>query len=214
MNYTLDAEPGKFGATPGGMKLNVGCGTHRLKGYVNIDKSPEHGDIQCELGVDRLPYDDNTVEEILAFHVLEHIPNPLDAMQELYRVAKPDARILIRVPYGATATAWDDPTHVRPYFPSSFRYFSQAAYARADYGYRGDWIVETLRLGISGEMITKFQESQIDVAFACQHLFGVVEELLCILRAHKPARLNEPRPFHDPPIPVEILPIYPDDRSE
>ena len=34
-------------------------------------------------------FDDDTFDEMLALHVVEHIRNPLAAMQELYRIAKP-----------------------------------------------------------------------------------------------------------------------------
>ncbi|MFK7748732.1 MAG: class I SAM-dependent methyltransferase [Kordia sp.] len=36
---------------------------------------------------------------IICFHVLEHIPNDIKAMQELYRVAKPNANVLIQTPF-------------------------------------------------------------------------------------------------------------------
>ena len=47
---------------------------------------------------------------------------------------------------GANDDAFEDPTHVRQYFPNSFGYFSQPFYWRADYGYRGDWKPEEITL--------------------------------------------------------------------
>jgi hypothetical protein len=41
-------------------------------------------------------------------------------MQELWRVAKPDAILGIRCPHGASDDADEDPTHVRRMFPRSF----------------------------------------------------------------------------------------------
>ena len=66
-------------------------------------------------------------------------------MQELWRIAKPNAKMVIRVPHGASDDAWEDPTHVRAYFSNSFGYYSQPYYWRADYGYRGDWLHEKLQ---------------------------------------------------------------------
>jgi ubiquinone/menaquinone biosynthesis C-methylase UbiE len=37
-----------------------------------------------------LPFEDNQYDVILCNHVLEHIPDDTKAMQELYRVLKPE----------------------------------------------------------------------------------------------------------------------------
>jgi ubiquinone/menaquinone biosynthesis C-methylase UbiE len=41
-----------------------------------------------------LPFEDNQYDVILCNHVLEHIPDDTKAMQELYRVLKPEMAIL------------------------------------------------------------------------------------------------------------------------
>jgi 2-polyprenyl-3-methyl-5-hydroxy-6-metoxy-1,4-benzoquinol methylase len=38
-------------------------------------------------------------DTIICFHVLEHIPDDRKALQELYRVAKPNANVLIQTPF-------------------------------------------------------------------------------------------------------------------
>ena len=55
------------------IKLDLGCGPHRLPGYIPIDDSLGH-DVRA------LPFRDGSVDEIRASHVLEHIP---------YREAQP-----------------------------------------------------------------------------------------------------------------------------
>ncbi|WP_298520559.1 class I SAM-dependent methyltransferase [uncultured Kordia sp.] len=42
---------------------------------------------------------DASFDTIICFHVLEHIPNDIKAMEELYRVAKPNANVLIQTPF-------------------------------------------------------------------------------------------------------------------
>lgn len=125
------------------MKLNVGCGRNILDGWTNIDSCSLPGvDTVADLENCRnapLPFEENSVDEFLLSHVLEHIRQPLPLMEELWRVSKPGASMTIRVPHGASDDAWEDPTHVRAYFGNSFGYFSQPFYWRADYGYRGDW---------------------------------------------------------------------------
>src|SRR5215831_340537 len=124
-------------------RLNVGCGRHIIPGWINLDSQPFPG-IDVIVDLERcaevpLPIDDNSIDEFLLSHLIEHIRAPLPLMQELHRVARPEAKAIIRVPYGSSDDAWEDQTHVRAYFLQSFGYFSQPYYWRADYGYRGDW---------------------------------------------------------------------------
>jgi hypothetical protein len=46
-------------------------------------------------------------------------------MEELHRIAKPNAKVVFKVPYGSSDRAFEDPTHVRQYFLHSFDYFCQ-----------------------------------------------------------------------------------------
>ena len=45
-----------------------------------------------------LPFEDNKYDLILCNHVLEHIPNDIKAMRELYRVLKKDGTLIAQVP--------------------------------------------------------------------------------------------------------------------
>jgi ubiquinone/menaquinone biosynthesis C-methylase UbiE len=45
-----------------------------------------------------LPFADNSYDVILCNHVLEHIPNDTKAMQELYRVLKPNGMAILQIP--------------------------------------------------------------------------------------------------------------------
>ncbi len=176
------------------LKLNLGCGKSIAEGWINIDSQPGPGvDFLADLdpassdaSSPRLPFDDNTVDEFLMSHVLEHITHTLPLMQELYRVAKPDARMTIRVPYGSSNDAYEDPTHVRQYFTGSFGYFGQPLYWKADYGYRGDWQVEHVTLALSEARYGKVSLQQ-----CMGEIMGyrnVVLEMVAELRAMKPMR--------------------------
>ena len=52
------------------MKLNLGCGDLILEGYNNCDLYNPKADTKCD--VTKLPFGNESVEEILAQHIIEH----------------------------------------------------------------------------------------------------------------------------------------------
>jgi glycosyltransferase involved in cell wall biosynthesis len=81
------------------VRLNVGCGPDIRAGYLNLDFNANPGvDVVCD--VRHLPFDDASVDEILANDVLEHFPfaETLDVLREWRRVLRVDGRIVLRVP--------------------------------------------------------------------------------------------------------------------
>ena len=101
------------------MKLNLGCGSKILKGYVNVDKFQYYNpDVVQDLEKFPYPFKDNSVDEILLSHVLEHIGQNPDVfnniIKEFYRICKNNSVIDIRVPHPRHDDFISDPTHVRP----------------------------------------------------------------------------------------------------
>ena len=92
-----------------GLQLNLGCGRSPLPGWVNVDLSPLPGiDVVADLDACRttpLPFADNSVSKMQMSHVLEHIHDTLALMQELHRIAEPNALFTIRCPYGSSDDA-------------------------------------------------------------------------------------------------------------
>src|SRR6478735_424319 len=113
-------------------KLHLGCGKTILKEWINLDIMKGQGvDIVADLekcSETPLPFEDNSIDEFFASHLIEHIHHTLPMMQELHRIAKNDAKAVFRLPYGSSDDAYEDPTHVRQYFLNSFGYFSQPYY--------------------------------------------------------------------------------------
>jgi SAM-dependent methyltransferase len=172
------------------LKLNVGCGRNILEGWVNLDSYAQAGvDIVADLeqcATSPIALANDSVDEFLLSHVLEHIRQPLPLMQELWRIAKPGAKMTIRVPYGSSDDASEDPTHVRHHYLSSFGYFSQPFYWRADYGYRGDWRPDTLTLAIHRHGHEGMTPGEI--MERVMRLRNVVAEMTAELTCVKPAR--------------------------
>lgn len=64
--------------------------------YTTTDLHSPLADVKADICA--LPFEDNTYDFILCNHVLEHIPNDLKAMEELYRVLKPGGTAILQVP--------------------------------------------------------------------------------------------------------------------
>jgi len=112
------------------MKLNLGCGMNRQAGYINVDCFAEaQPDMVWDLEVTPWPWETSSADEILMNHSLEHMgattPGFFSIMKELYRVCKPDGRIVLHVPHPRHDSYLTDPTHVRPITPFMFGLFSK-----------------------------------------------------------------------------------------
>lgn len=80
------------------LKLHLGCGDIILDGYVNVDLYNPKAELQCD--IKKLPYEDNSVDEVLSCHVIEHFDfkEAFDVLREWYRVLKPDGYIITETP--------------------------------------------------------------------------------------------------------------------
>jgi predicted SAM-dependent methyltransferase len=184
------------------MKLNVGCGKDLRDGWINLNDTYVHGMDDDDLvgrveegwtiwrhaisgaGLPTAP----AYEEILCSHVLEHLRDSLAAMEALWVVAEPGCNLTIRCPHGASDDAWEDQTHVRAYFPTSFLTFGQPYYWRADYGYKGDWEVMDVEMR-AGEALRGMRTE--DIHRHVQAGRNMIDEIVATLRAVKPARAQE-----------------------
>ncbi len=111
------------------MKLHLGCGNDYRKGYVNCDMSKAVSPdkvVDLEKG---LPFKDNSVDEIIANHVFEHIHNFIPLMHEVHRVCEKNALIKIKTPFYSSWGQFNDPTHVRFFTPFTFGYFNKGNYS-------------------------------------------------------------------------------------
>ena len=112
------------------MKLNIGSGLTRIDGFTNIDsvqctdsKGNKYTDIICDIEKEPLPFEDNSVDEIACYEVLEHLNNLIFAMNEMWRVLEPGGILKGKVP-GTWSGSVADPTHKRIFVPESFDYFT------------------------------------------------------------------------------------------
>lgn len=81
------------------VKLNLGCGRDIRGGFTNIDVA-NYPDINMQADARKLDmYLDNSVDFIVAQHLLEYIPRKhmVLSLREWYRVLKPNGELEIRV---------------------------------------------------------------------------------------------------------------------
>lgn len=119
------------------MKLNLGCGRHKREGYVNIDRRENvQPDLVWDLDVTPYPFEDDSVEEIVAHNILQRIGQDTDTflaiIKELHRILIPGGTMDISAPHHRSDLFWDDPTNVRPINQGVFGLFSKANCARLE----------------------------------------------------------------------------------
>lgn len=99
------------------MKLDLGCGKAKREGFTGVDVLPFEGvDVVCNLGSDRWPWDDDSVDEVNASHFVEHL-KPAERFHfanELHRVLKKGGKCQITTPHWSSARAYGDLTHEWP----------------------------------------------------------------------------------------------------
>lgn len=113
------------------MRYNLGSGADYKYGWVNVDRFEDaRPDIVMDLETFPWSLPDESADEILLSHVLEHLggssENLLNVVSELYRVCKPGARVTIRVRDPRHDDYLSDPTHQRPVIPGLFQPFDLA----------------------------------------------------------------------------------------
>jgi predicted SAM-dependent methyltransferase len=95
------------------LRLNLGCGTLRLDGWVNIDLVGLPVDLAWSI-LTPFPFDDDSVDSIFHEHVLEHIPgyDGFVFLKNCHRVLKPGGIMRIVVPDASRYIAsYFDPEH-------------------------------------------------------------------------------------------------------
>lgn len=110
------------------LKLDFGAGNHPQPGYKSVDLYAPTADFRVDLFKFPLPWKDNTVDEIISSHFVEHIPREKrwPFFEECYRILKMDAKMQIIVPSFKSERAYGDMTHeMPPVVPMFFFYLNK-----------------------------------------------------------------------------------------
>lgn len=187
------------------MKLNLGCGFDKRKGWVNVDSAAAcEPDEVVDLEQAPWPWKDGAVEEIEMRHVLEHLgattESYLALIKEMWRVCQPNAKITIVVPHPRHDHFLNDPTHVRAITPEGLEMFSQErnrewkqkSMSNTPLGlYLGiDFKIESVSYNPGEPWRSRYQRGEINDAGlgeAMRMYNNVISEVTVVLRAVKPA---------------------------
>lgn len=100
-----------------GLKIDIGCGPNKREGFLGVDRiNFPNVDYVCDLGNERMPFGDDTVDEIHASHFIEHLTaeQRVFLVNEAHRVLRRGGFMTIICPYWASSRAYGDPTHQWP----------------------------------------------------------------------------------------------------
>ena len=87
------------GIPPGGTGLNIGAGRTRMSDKIlNMEIEPGDG-IDLVGSAESIPAQDECYDLVICQEVLEHVRNPVKAMEEIKRVLKTGGRAYIQLPF-------------------------------------------------------------------------------------------------------------------
>jgi len=110
------------------LKLDLGGRFNAPPGFTTVDLLD--ADIIMDLEKPWDAIEDNSVGILRAYHILEHLHDPIHFFNEAYRVLVPGGLLMLEVPSTEGAGAFSDPTHVKFFNLLSFEYYTNEQYAK------------------------------------------------------------------------------------
>lgn len=81
------------------------------------------------------PWPDSSIEEVMAYEIIEHIADSTHFMNELWRVLAPGAKATITTPNASKGAGFfQDPTHKSPWCMNKFSYYEEGSGERVRFG--------------------------------------------------------------------------------
>lgn len=122
-----------------GTKLNIGCGEDTLEDYVNIDiRNVDGVDMVRDVTDLPLPFKDESIIEIKAIDIVEHLLKVVPFIDECGRILVKGGILAIRTSYWKSENAFTDPTHHHYFTLNSFDYWDPTTKIGREYGYYTD----------------------------------------------------------------------------
>lgn len=97
------------------MRLNLGCGDRPIPGTIGVDALDKPGCMKYNLKDYPWPWDDESVDGIHAYHILEHVFDWEKFIRECLRILKPGGYLHLKVPHASCIPSAGLLTHYRTF---------------------------------------------------------------------------------------------------
>lgn len=168
------------------LKLDLACGFSKREGFTGVDRVTGDGiDIVHDL-TQPWPWGDDAVDEAHCSHYVEHTPDLMFFMNELWRVLKVGGTCQVIAPYYTSVRAWQDPTHVRAISEMTFMYFNKGWRDQnklSHYPILADFDF-TYGYNIDPAWTLKSEETR---QFAMRHYWNVIHDICVTLTKRAPS---------------------------
>ena len=90
--------------------LDIGCGKKKVSGAIGIDVNPElDADVVHDLNVFPYPFEDGYFDQVYILGTLFLLDDPVKVMEEVYRICKTGAHVVVLQPYFRSVWNFVDP---------------------------------------------------------------------------------------------------------
>lgn len=128
------------------IRCSLGCGMRKPEGFIGIDIRLYKGvDYVLDIGKDRFPFEDNSVDYIEALQVFEHLDSSsmIHCMNECYRILKPLGKLYVESPVFGSDSWLMHPDHKMHWSIPLLAFFHTPAEGIDPHGYlKGFWDME------------------------------------------------------------------------
>ena len=148
-------------------KIDLGCGNRKENGFYGVD-AVQTPSVDLVQDLDEPDWDlpSDHFRVIRAIDVFEHLENPVQFMEEVYRISAEDADVTIRGPHFSSDN-WHDPTHKRLLGSRTFEHFTHETrfgfYTQANFRVEQititfDWSANRLCRGAASFVANRFTQ--------------------------------------------------------
>lgn len=158
--------------------LDVGCGDSKTPGATGIDrriteKSSKEQQCYIEHDLTQFPWPiaDNSYDLIICQHVIEHLPDTPQTLEEMNRIVRPGGKIFLETPHYTWFEAYRHYEHIHMFSAQSFDYFLkgnryyQTQFSLAERGIFFDDLTNCLGIGFLANRFLRFYEKRLGFIF-------------------------------------------------
>lgn len=158
--------------------LDVGCGDAKVKGAVGIDCVKLSGvDIVHNLNSYPWPLKANSFDMVYMNNIIEHLPNSIKVMEEIYRILKKGGKVKIVTVYWNHYHSITDPQHI-----SFFNEYSWDFYTGQRKGYytKSRFKLESMELTYDRIARRLFRNEKL-LRFLSRYLCNIIDGINVIM---------------------------------